>query len=50
MMKRTVADVMLATLNLSGVNRVFGIPGGSLNCFTVPTRCAGTALSSGNAP
>ncbi len=30
----TVADVMVATLKASGVRRVYGIPGDSLNGFT----------------
>jgi pyruvate dehydrogenase (quinone) len=33
-MARTVADVMVATLKASGVQRVYGIPGDSLNGFT----------------
>src|ERR1700754_4842511 len=33
-MTRTVADVMVATLKASGVRRVYGIPGDSLNGFT----------------
>ena len=33
-MARTVADVMVATLKASGVRRVYGIPGDSLNGFT----------------
>jgi len=33
-MSATVADVMVATLNASGVRRVYGIPGDSLNGFT----------------
>src|SRR3984885_8144291 len=41
-MKRTVADVMLATLKASGVQRVFGIPGDSLNGFTDAMRRDGT--------
>src|SRR3984957_11784443 len=41
-MKRTVADVMLATLKVSGVKRVFGIPGDSLNGFTDAMRRDGT--------
>jgi pyruvate dehydrogenase (quinone) len=42
MMKRTVADVMLATLKVSGVKRVFGLPGDSLNGFTDAIRRDGT--------
>jgi pyruvate dehydrogenase (quinone) len=34
MMARTAADVMVATLKASGVRRVYGIPGDSLNGFT----------------
>src|ERR1700678_4325462 len=34
MMAPTVADVMVATLRASGVQRVYGIPGDSLNGFT----------------
>ena len=34
MMATTVADVMVATLKTSGVRRVYGIPGDSLNGFT----------------
>jgi pyruvate dehydrogenase (quinone) len=41
-MKRTVADVMLATLRKSGVKRVFGLPGDSLNGFTDAIRRDGT--------
>jgi thiamine pyrophosphate-dependent acetolactate synthase large subunit-like protein len=33
-MASTVADVMVATLKASGVQRVYGIPGDSLNGFT----------------
>src|SRR4030081_844376 len=33
-MASTVADVMVATLKVSGVRRVYGIPGDSLNGFT----------------
>src|SRR5580692_35032 len=33
-MARTVADVMVATLKASGVRRVYGLPGDSLNGFT----------------
>jgi pyruvate dehydrogenase (quinone) len=33
-MASTVADVMVATLKASGVRRVYGIPGDSLNGFT----------------
>src|ERR1700734_3243237 len=34
MMASTLADVMVATLKASGVQRVYGIPGDSLNGFT----------------
>ena len=33
-MATTVADVMVATLKASGVRRVWGIPGDSMNGFT----------------
>src|SRR6202051_362439 len=33
-MASTVADVMVATLKASGVHRVYGLPGDSLNGFT----------------
>ena len=33
-MARTVADVMVATLKASGVRRIYGLPGDSLNGFT----------------
>src|SRR5580692_12995091 len=33
-MARTVADVMVATLKASGVRRVYGLPGDSINGFT----------------
>src|ERR1700758_1449040 len=33
-MATTVADVMVATLKQSGVRRVYGLPGDSLNGFT----------------
>jgi phage terminase large subunit GpA-like protein len=33
-MATTVADVMVATLRASGVRRVYGIPGDSVNGFT----------------
>jgi pyruvate dehydrogenase (quinone) len=41
MMASTVADVMVATLKASGVRRVYGIPGDSLNGFTDALRRAG---------
>ncbi len=34
-MATTVAEVVLATLKASGVRRVYGIPGDSLNGFTL---------------
>jgi len=40
-MASTVADVMVATLKASGVRRVYGIPGDSLNGFTDALRRAG---------
>src|ERR1700735_4139860 len=40
-MATTVADVMVATLKASGVHRVYGIPGDSLNGFTDALRRAG---------
>ena len=46
-MASTVADVMVPTLRASGARRVYGIPGNSLNGFTL-TRCTGTARSSGS--
>src|ERR1700677_4138063 len=41
-MASTVADVMVATLKASGVRRVYGIPGDSLNGFTDALRRDGT--------
>src|ERR1700689_1225679 len=41
-MATTVADVMVATLRASGVQRVYGIPGDSLNGFTDALRRDGT--------
>ena len=41
-MATTVADVMVATLRASGVQRVYGIPGDSLNGFTDSLRRDGT--------
>jgi pyruvate dehydrogenase (quinone) len=41
-MTRTVADVMVATLKASGVRRVYGLPGDSLNGFTDALRRDGT--------
>ena len=40
-MASTVADVMVATLKASGVRRVYGIPGDSLNGFTDAMRRGG---------
>src|ERR1700729_1292514 len=40
-MTATVAEVMVATLKASGVRRVYGIPGDSLNGFTDALRRAG---------
>src|SRR6202453_1321244 len=40
-MASTVADVMVATLKASGVQRVYGIPGDSLNGFTDALRREG---------
>jgi pyruvate dehydrogenase (quinone) len=42
MMATTVADVMVATLKASGVRRVYGLPGDSLNGFTDALRRDGT--------
>jgi len=41
-MATTVADVMVATLKASGVRRVYGLPGDSLNGFTDALRRDGT--------
>ncbi len=41
-MAATVADVMVATLRASGVRRIYGIPGDSLNGFTDAMRRDGT--------
>src|ERR1700686_2158290 len=40
--KTTVAAIMVATLRASGVSRVYGIPGDSLNGFTDALRRDGT--------
>ena len=40
-MASTVADAMVATLKASGVRRVYGIPGDSLNGFTAALRRGG---------
>ncbi|MDT3445360.1 thiamine pyrophosphate-binding protein [Pseudofrankia sp. BMG5.37] len=42
-MAGTVADVMVATLKASGVRRVYGIPGDSLNGFTDALRRDGAS-------
>src|SRR5215472_1315981 len=42
LMATTVADVMVATLKASGVRRVYGIPGDSLNGFTDALRRDGS--------
>jgi len=39
--ERTVADVMVATLKASGVRRVYGLPGDSINGFTDALRREG---------
>src|SRR3984957_17370464 len=41
-MATTVADVMVATLRASGVQRIYGIPGDSLNGFTDAMRRDGS--------
>src|ERR1700678_1586346 len=41
-MTATVADLMVATLKASGVRRVYGIPGDSLNGFTDALRRDGS--------
>jgi len=41
-MATTAADVMVAALRASGVRRVYGIPGDSLNGFTDALRRDGT--------
>ncbi|MBV1853509.1 ubiquinone-dependent pyruvate dehydrogenase [Catellatospora tritici] len=41
-MARTVADLMVATLKASGVRRVYGVPGDSLNGLTDALRRDGT--------
>ena len=45
-MATTVADVMVATLKASGVQRVYGIPGDSLNGFTDALRRDGRSPGS----
>src|ERR1700752_2439809 len=44
MMARTVADVMVATLKASGVRRVYGLPGDSINGFTDALRRDGEVV------
>jgi pyruvate dehydrogenase (quinone) len=44
-MTTTVADVMVATLKESGLRRVYGLPGDSLNGFTDAIRRDGTIAS-----
>ena len=46
----TVADVMVATLKASGVRRVYGIPGDSLNGFTDALRRDGDDHLGARAP
>src|ERR1700753_2969265 len=41
-MAATVSEVMVATLRASGVERVYGVPGDSLNGFTDALRRDGT--------
>jgi pyruvate dehydrogenase (quinone) len=43
-MARTVADVVVATLKMSGVRRVYGVPGDSLNGFTDALRRDGEVV------
>src|SRR6201981_1987336 len=43
-MAASVADVMVAALRASGVRRVYGIPGDSLNGFTDALRRDGTIM------
>jgi pyruvate dehydrogenase (quinone) len=40
-MANTVADIVVATLKAAGVQRVYGIPGDSLNGFTDALRREG---------
>lgn len=39
---RTIADTMVETIHAAGVNRIYGLPGDSLNGFTDAIRRAGT--------
>lgn len=41
-MSTTIADNIVATLAASGVQRVYGLPGDSINGFTEALRRAGT--------
>jgi thiamine pyrophosphate-dependent acetolactate synthase large subunit-like protein len=43
-MAETVADVVVATLKMSGVRRVYGVPGDSLNGFTDALRRDGDVV------
>src|SRR6478736_10337819 len=43
-MAQTVADVVVATLKMSGVQRVYGVPGDSLNGFTAALRRDGDVV------
>jgi pyruvate dehydrogenase (quinone) len=43
-MAQTVADVVVATLKMSGVQRVYGVPGDSLNGFTDALRRDGDVV------
>ena len=45
-MAKTIADVMVTTLKASGVRRVYGIPGDTVNGFM--DALAGTARSPGS--
>ena len=49
-MARTVADVVVATLKASGVRRVYGLPGDSLNGFTDAIRRDGEDLVAARTP
>ncbi len=42
-MAKTIADLVVATLKMSGVQRVYGVPGDSLNGFTDALRRDGVA-------
>src|SRR5665213_60083 len=43
-MAETIADVVVATLKMSGVQRVYGVPGDSLNGFTDALRRDGDVV------